>query len=478
MSTVSVIARKEFRDTLRDGRFRSAAVAIWLLLAAAIVTGILDWRAVDAERRTATELTRSHWIGQGEANPHSAVHYGLYAFKPAQPLAALDPGLDPWTGVLTYLEGHRWNEARFRPAQDATELQRFATLSVASVLQLFAPLLIIAVAFGAFATEREQGTLRQLAALGIPPARLAAGKLLGLGAALAVILLPALLAALAALALGTDLPTATLMTRLPFFSLAYAVFLAGWLSLSVAVSARARAGHTALLALLAIWGITSFLIPRAMTSVVQNLVPTPTMEAFQAAIARDRAGGFDGRPTSAERNAALREQIRREHGLDVESRNPEALALYSALNLQAGEVHADTINDRHYQALWDRFAAQERLRQFGALLSPTIAVRSLSAAAAGTDLEEHLRFTRFTEDYRRMFVAMMNHDLAMHAPKASGNYVADSTLWQTVPPFLYSSPTLGRALESHRLAAGVLGTWLLATTLLAVTATRRMEVAS
>ena len=39
-------------------------------------------------------------------NPHSAVHYGSYAFKPMNALNSLDGGINNITGNVIKLEGH------------------------------------------------------------------------------------------------------------------------------------------------------------------------------------------------------------------------------------------------------------------------------------------------------------------------------------------------------------------------------------
>ena len=68
-------------------------------------------------------------------------------------------------------------------------------MSAGFVLQLLIPLFVILLAFGAFAGERENGTLRQLLAAGARPSGLAAGKALGLTAALSLVLVPAAICA-------------------------------------------------------------------------------------------------------------------------------------------------------------------------------------------------------------------------------------------------------------------------------------------
>jgi ABC-2 type transport system permease protein len=171
---IARIARKEFAEMLRDGRFRWVSAVVLVLLSAALAMGWRHQSEVSEQHELARRGARAHWVGQGEKNPHSAAHYGTYAFKPAMALSAIDPGVDPYVGVSAWLEAHRKNQFEFHP-QDATAVQRFGGLT-ATVLQLLIPLLILLLAFRAFAGERESGTLRQLLSLGVQPGQLAAGK--------------------------------------------------------------------------------------------------------------------------------------------------------------------------------------------------------------------------------------------------------------------------------------------------------------
>lgn len=176
------IARKEIVEMVRDGRFRFAGGMVFLLLSCALLLGWQHYREVSAQQQAAQLATRHQWLNQGKKNPHSAAHYGIYAFKPKIPLSLLDRGTDPYTGVAVWLEAHKQNQFQYRPAQDATAVQRFGELSGAMVLQVLVPLLIVLLAFSSLAGEREAGTLRQLMSLGVRPSVLLRGKALGVAA--------------------------------------------------------------------------------------------------------------------------------------------------------------------------------------------------------------------------------------------------------------------------------------------------------
>jgi hypothetical protein len=103
---ITQIARKEFTEMLRDGRFRWAAAIVFTLLLASIVMGGKHYRDVKNQHDLAQAETREHWLRQPAKNPHSAAHYGIYAFKPKMLPAVLDRGVDPFVGQSVWLEAH------------------------------------------------------------------------------------------------------------------------------------------------------------------------------------------------------------------------------------------------------------------------------------------------------------------------------------------------------------------------------------
>ena len=173
---IRTIAYKELLEMVRDGRFQWVAGILIVLLLTALAVGWRNYEEISAERELAQSTVRDQWLKQPEQNPHSGVHYGIYAFRPSTFLSSLDPGLEPYVGATVWLEAHLQNQFVARPADDASAVQRFGQMTVAMVLQVLLPLLIILVSFAVFAGEKEQGTLRQLISVGVKPSRLAASS--------------------------------------------------------------------------------------------------------------------------------------------------------------------------------------------------------------------------------------------------------------------------------------------------------------
>lgn len=464
------IASKEYRELLRDGRFRWAGGIVAGLLLVAGLAGFTAWREQAAQRDAAQATMQATWFNQPPKNPHSAAHYGLWAFRPQMPLAFVDRGVDPYTGTASWLEAHRMNEFRFRPAMDATAAQRLGEWTAAGVLQQLIPLLIILLGFSAFAGERERGTLRQLASLGVPTATLMRGKALGVTAALAVLCVPAAVIGAAVVTMSSG---ASGLLRLGALSAVYLAYFGVILTVTLVVSARARSARAALVTLLALWAANGLLVPRVAADVAQAAFPTPTAREFQAQVQRGLATGIDGHSPSGARADALRDSVLRAHGVSSVDSLPFN---YDGFSMQRGEEHANEVYAHYFGQLWDRFAQQDRAQLVGAVVAPVIAVRFLSMGIAGTDFGQHRAFAEQAEAYRQDFNRVMNDDIRDHAAAdASFSYQADSALWRSIPAFTYEAPSLGRALATHTVSLVALGAWLVLAALL-VARERRIEV--
>ncbi|MDA1840322.1 ABC transporter permease subunit, partial [Bacillus cereus group sp. BY17LC] len=167
MSAAWTIAREEWRLLLRD-RVAVLGMALWLLLSAAAAFTAWDQRsAAQAQRERHQSQVDSEFEAQPDRHPHRMVHYGHFVFRPLNPLAAFDAGIDAYTGHTLFLEGHRQNSANFGDVRQSSLLLRFGQLTPAFVLQVLAPLLLIFMGHACIAREREAGTLRVLLAQGV-----------------------------------------------------------------------------------------------------------------------------------------------------------------------------------------------------------------------------------------------------------------------------------------------------------------------
>ncbi|EJL35665.1 hypothetical protein PMI01_01243, partial [Caulobacter sp. AP07] len=265
-SLVGRVAREEWRALARNRVAVVAGLILAVLLAGSALLGVEQRNAIEATRERHQASSDRQFDAQPDRHPHRMVHYGQFVFRPLSTLAFFDRGVDSFTGQTVFLEGHRQNSANFSEARQSSLLLRFGELTPAFVLQTLAPLLVIFLAYGAVASERERGTLRLLAAQGLGAGDMVAGKLLAYGGAAGLILAPAALALLIAALLGWAPPGPAVLLLV-----IYGLYLAIWAVMAVLVSALARRSRDALILLVSIWMVLVVLIPRTLSEAAARL---------------------------------------------------------------------------------------------------------------------------------------------------------------------------------------------------------------
>lgn len=470
---VRTIMRKEFTDRLRDARFRVSAVLVFVLLGTALLVGFQQRQTYERQRAEAAASERAAWVNQGESNPHSAAHFGRYAFKPLLPTALVDSGVTNQLGVAVYIEGHAQNPFRYRPAEDATGLQAFGELTAAAVLQLLLPLVIILLTFNAFSGERESGTLKQVLSLGVEPMRLFWGKAAGSVLGLVVLVVPAALIGVYLLAAGVAHEGDATLARFAAMSAAYLVYLGGFVAMALAVSAVTSSSRLSLLVLMGVWIVSSLLVPRAAASLAEAWHPTPSLEAFLRQMQIDQQEGLDGHEPPGAREAEVKRALLQRYGVQSEAELPLNLTGYM---LQQSEEHGNVVFDRRFGELREIYLRQQSVMHAAALISPLLAVRSVSMAVAGTDLWQHQSFADAAEQYRRTWVKRLNDDLTYNSRTGDATYRVGRAFWEATNDFQYQVPTLRDT--SKRLAgpAALLAGWCVCASLVAVVAIGRMRV--
>lgn len=465
------IAKKEAAETLRDGRFWWTTAIVLILLVGALVSGWLHTERLAAQHTEAADAERAVWTGQEEKNPHSAAHFGTYAFKPVTPLLAVDRGLTAYTGVALFMEGHAIQDARYRPAEDASAAARLGELTAAAVLQWLVPLLIVLLTFGAFAGERERGTLRPLLSLGVSRRALAAGKALGAAAPLALILVPA--AVLGAVAMALFAPpeaAAWSLPRVALLALVYLAYFVVFVGLSLLVSALARSPRSALLILLGFWFANGFIAPRLAADVAERVHPGLSEEAFAEGVAAVGELSWPDLLVTVSDSLMVEEGVSTVDSLSV---NIMAVRLYEGEKIETAGYR------EVFEQLADGFEGQGRVAQAGAVVAPLLAVAPLSTALTGTDYRHHRHFAEAAEAYRYGYVQTLNQNLIDNAAPGGTwdrEYVVGEEVWAGIPPFTYEAPSVGWALGGHGLALALLGLWLAGLTVAVPAAVARMPL--
>jgi ABC-2 type transport system permease protein len=439
MNTPLHIARRELTELVRGGRLYWMGGLLLVLLATSLGVGWQRQRESQGERQRAQALDYADWIAQPERHPHDAAHQGMHVFKPEAPLSIVDPGIGPYVGSTLWLRAHRQTEVKFRPAQDATGLTRFGSLSVAWVLQLLGPLLVIVLGFSAISGERELGTLRQTLSLGVTMHQVLWGKALALGAMLALLMAPVgLVAGVVALFSAEPGTRADAALRLMGLAGAYSLYLAAFVFLVLTVSAWVSSSRLSLVCLLGLWIAVVLVVPRLLADASRDWVPSDSRREF------DRRLG-------AELGAATQRAWTAQFGVG-KPYGPGVSMSQWGLGLRVNDQAGYGVMDQHFNALWDTYARQQALQGWAGVLSPTIAVRALSMGLSGTDFGEHRRFSTAAEAHRRLMQDLISEDLIEHADghgERHFTYEAKREFWARVPPFEYRPAGAGIAFGSN-----------------------------
>ena len=467
---IRIVAAKEFTLLRRDPRVRLTAVILVLMLLVALISAVARYQDVSQERAAAQEIINEQWNNQGEKNPHAAAHYGIYAIRPVTPLSFFDTGVTAYSGVSIWLEAHRRNRPGGRPADDDTAAGRASELTGAYTLQVLLPLFIILLAFQAFAGEREQGTLRQLLGTGVPAHALLLGKALGISAAVGLVIGPVLLVALIALLFTpgglAEFPQALLMI------LSYLAYGAIFLFFSLAISARLSSSQSALVALLAFWAVSSFVLPRFTSDLSRWLYPLPTSVQFERTIAEDLESGVDG-ISSAERINQRREQTLKLYKVEREADLP---INFQGLIFSLQEELDALVYGKHFDRLHGLMASQQSLYGIVSLASPRMAVELASMEWAGTSVSSQRDFADHAEGFRREFIEVLNQDLTFNSTAGSTDYRSGPELWNQVGAYEYPGTAMGQVLSRSAPFMLVLGLWLVGSVLSAWLAVRNLKV--
>ena len=464
------IAKKELLSALRDGRVMWSAAIFVLMLVASLASAAQRYADISRERAAAQEIVNEQWQNQGEKNPHAAAHYGVYAFKAVTPLSFFDTGVSSFTGVSIWLEAHKQNMAEGEPARDATAIARFGELTGAFTLQMLLPLLVILLAFASFAGEREQGTLRQVLAMGVSPIKLYFGKALGAGAAAGLFVVPVFVVGLISLFFvpgGADFIGHALVVVA-----IYLVYAAIFLFLTLAVSAAADSSRTALVVMVAFWAVSSVALPKAAADAARLIHSTPTAVGFQKAIAADMETGVGGKSLDAMVNER-KEQTLRLYKVDTVDKLP---INFQGVVLGLQEQMGNAVFDKNYGQLYATLNKQKGVFETFSVLSPRLAVQLASMELSETSLGNHITFTAQAETYRRNMIDTMNKAMTLNSTGANPDYRAGPELWAKVGTFSYKHQPLSTLLASLGPSFMVMFLWLAASIGAGLLAARKLKV--
>lgn len=441
----------------REGRFRITTIVVLAMLVLATLASARYYQYVSSQHAQASEKERDVWENQDAKNPHSAAHYGTYAFKPKYPLSLIDPGVDKYTGVAIFLEAHKRHESSYMTAQDQTGLSRFGELTPDFILLFIMPLLIIIVGFNIVSSEKETGTYRLIHSLGINQLDFIRGKWIALMIPVVLITFGILLIAGILISLLPDYGVFEPQALLILF-LVLVLYYGIYTNITLWISSLAKNSHWAFLALLCFWIISSLALPKFSTNLADSLYPYATQQEFNRAVAVDKSKGLNGHDPWSEEAKKLEAETLAAYKVEKVEDLPFNFDGYL---MQKGEEHEAEIYFKHYELLKEQYQNQSKVYQATAFLSPFLPVRFLSMALCRTDYQEHWHFNDAAEQYRISLMKSLNDHFAENTQYGDWAYKADPDLWKDMPRFNYEPPTMSSIVADQSINIILLLAWFM-----------------
>ena len=454
---MKAIIFKELKELVRDGRFKILFITTLILLLIAMITGVNQYQRSSQQYKESIDKERNIWETQEEKNPHSAAHYGTYAFKPKFALSLFDYGVTKYTGNSIFLEAHNRNEASFSEASDQTSLARFGTLSINFVLIYLFPLIIILIGYNAYSKEVEHQTLIVLKSQGVSPISLAFGK--WFATCIPILVFTSIIFLIIGVLLSSiDSFVFFSWNKLLVLFVLYLLYYFTVTTITLLVSMWSKSSGISLVRNLIIWIFISFITPKIATNIANKTNPYPSKIEFNAKITEDMKNGLDGHNPWNEAAKKLEKETLKEYGVDSISQLPFN---YAGYRMQKGEEHEAKIYEKHYGILKEIAKKQNNTYKNLSCISPFISVRFLSMDIANTSDNLHWKFTEAAEKYRIEKQKYLNYDIKDNAKSGDRNYKMSAEKFKKLPKFNFSPPKLSEILIENTQNMLFLFLWLL-----------------
>ncbi|EDM43978.1 hypothetical protein SCB49_10322 [unidentified eubacterium SCB49] len=464
------IIKNEWLFLVRSRIFLGISVAFIAILLLSVFLGNYQTQKQAHTHDTAKEHVRQQWVSIDDMNAHSAAHYGTYVFKPSNLLSSLDEGVNSITGNVLKVEGHVQNEITHSEASQMQSISRFGKLKPSLLLQYIVPLLLVFLAFNSVSNEKQSGRFKLLVLQGAKPLQIILSKTVSVWL-YGVLLLTFILGVYGVLTFQNL--TSEILTRTLLFFVSYALYYFIISGLTVFFSARWQNATLALTAMLGIWIIWTIFLPNILMSSAEKWHPLPSRSEFQAAMKEDRAKGIDGHNPADERSEALKQKVLKEYKVDKISDLP---INFSGIRLQADEEYGNSVWDKHFGSNRAILKNQKESVQLGGIINPFISLQNTSMGFMASDNLHHQEFLLQVENYRRVFIKMLNDKYTHSKRTAEHNGNADNAFFRSVPDFEYQPTTISAVFSNYVLDLSLLIFWSLLVIVLIIFGTKKIQI--
>jgi len=423
--------RLERTLVMRDRGAIATAVALALILLISLISGMRADQAESAALRSAAAKVQAEWAAQPPKNPHSAAHYGILVYRPRAPLQAIEPGVLPFQGAVTFLEAHKRNAPMLSPASVRVAERSYGSTRYSPMLQVAGGFLALVLGYLIGAREARRGMIPLLRGSGARGGSVVAAKAISTGVLVLLAALPSLI--FAAISVGAGDPGLR-FAALSVASLTHLFILAAF---GVASGIWLGAARFGLAAVAFAWAMSVMIMPRIADIVAEQAVPL-TQQSLNEAISADFKRGPDGHGNSVA-NDAFERQTLAQYGV---SRKQDLPVNFDALLMQADEDYRGGVYDQRLAEADAVRARQDFIRQFAWAFGPTPAVLDLSVRIAGADADTQSRFDTSAEVFRRELVSMLNRHMAENSRTGDWEWKPADQYYSSFEAFNPPMPTL------------------------------------
>ena len=432
----------EWKMFLRDKLFVFSTVFFTFSLLVVVFLGTIQNRKQQNYRSEAQEHVRNQWESLEAMNPHSAAHYGSYAFKPLSVLNSMDSGVNDLTGNVIKLEGHVQNEIVYSEVSQALSVSKFGKLKSSLILQYVIPLFLIFLAYGTLSSEKETQRIKLLVFQGVSITKLTFAKSLSIWIYGFLLLLITVVFQSLVNVIDLDLSL-----RLMFIIVSYGFYYYIISCVATYFSATLKNNTSALSSILAIWIMWTIFLPKIWGNTVEKIHPLPSRQNFKSIMKEDRSKGIDGHNPRDKRREDLKEKILAEYGVDRLKNLP---INFDGIVMQKDEEYGDKVWDKHFGSNYNILSKQKILYQLSGFLNPFASLQSASMGFCGTDMIHHLDFLRKSEDYRRHLIKTLNDAHAYGGSKTGDwGWTVDNDFFKSVEGFTYVTPKIKEKIKYY-----------------------------
>jgi ABC-2 type transport system permease protein len=395
------------------------------------------------------------WQAQPDRHPHRASHYGTMVFRQISALSFLDAGVNPYVGNVLFLEAHRQNSSQFKQYSISHSYMQLGYLSGASLILIVWPLVLIALAYKSISGDRQQGTLRQIIALGVSLRRIMLGKVLAYSIISSLFLVMVFIIAILFLA-QSEISVDT-VTRFSLLFIIYWLYCLIWAGMVVLISLLSAGNNQSLSTALLVWLIMVVILPKFAYGIAEYLYPTPDQAVFNIQTSEAIAKVGDSHNPDDPYFKDFRQRTLQHYGVTKLEDLPVS---WKGLLMQEGERVTSEVFDQQYQLLIEQLAKQNDWVANWSVFSPYLISSQLSAQLSGTSYQQIKNYEQAAEAYRYQFIQSLN-DLHIHQVKVKDNKEQriSKDHWSHLAGFHYHAPHLLNEIHTMLISMAVFILW-------------------